>query len=83
MGKQLDHLTEADIQTRCSETSLERGRGYYKGGAVRQRARLDDGLDTRVSGTYTYRVTVREATVGTDIWFIRHQLSAHIPCPDG
>ena len=64
MGKQLDHLTEADIEARCSETSFERGRRYYTGGAVRQRVRLDDGLETRVSGTYAYRVTVREATGG-------------------
>jgi hypothetical protein len=64
MGEGLDHLTEADIQARCSETSFERGRGYYTGGAVRQRVRLDDGLETRVSGTYTYRVTVREAPGG-------------------
>jgi hypothetical protein len=64
MGRQLDHLTEADIQARCSETSFERGRGYYKGGAVRQQVRLDDGFETRVSGTYTYRVTVREEPSG-------------------
>ena len=64
MGEQLDHLSEADIQARCSETSFERGRGYYKGGAVRQRARLDDGLETRVSDIYAYRVTVREGHDG-------------------
>ena len=64
MGEGLDHLTEADIQARCSQASFERGQGYYTGGAVRGRVRLDDGLETRVSGTYTYRVTVREAPGG-------------------
>jgi uncharacterized Zn finger protein len=64
MGEQLDHLSEADIQARCSQASFERGRRYYTGGAVRQRVRLDDGLETRVSGTHAYRVTVREAPGG-------------------
>ena len=41
MHEGLDHLTEADIQARCSQTSFERGRGYYTGGAVRGRVRLD------------------------------------------
>jgi hypothetical protein len=68
MGEQLDHLTEGDIQARCSETSFERGRGYYTGGAIRGRVRLDDGLETRVSGTYTYRVTVREGPGGLVTW---------------
>lgn len=61
MGSRLDHLTEADIRARCTETSFERGWSYYTGGAVRQRIRLDDGIETRVAGTHTYRVTVREA----------------------
>jgi uncharacterized Zn finger protein len=74
MGKQLDQLTEADIQARCSRASFGRGQGYYTGGAVRQRVRLDDGLETRVSGTHTYRVTAREASGG---------LVAFCTCPYG
>jgi hypothetical protein len=38
MSEQLDHLTEADIQSRCNQASSERGRRYYTGGAVRERA---------------------------------------------
>jgi hypothetical protein len=72
MGNQLDHLTEADIQARCTESSFERGWSYYTGGAVRQRTRLDDGLKTRVAGTYTYRVTIRESP---------GHLSAFCTCP--
>jgi hypothetical protein len=34
------------------------------GGAVRQWVRLEDGLEARVAGTYTYRVTVRDAPGG-------------------
>lgn len=62
MNSMLDRLTEADIQARCTEASFERGWSYYTGGAVRQRIRRDDGIETRVAGTHTYRVTVREAT---------------------
>jgi len=61
MSNGLPHLTEADIRARCTEASFERGWSYYTGGAVRQRTRLDDGIETRVAGTHTYRVTVREA----------------------
>jgi uncharacterized Zn finger protein len=61
MGDKLDHLTQADIQARCTEASFERGRRYATGGAVRQRVRLEDGLEARVAGTYTYRVTIRGA----------------------
>jgi hypothetical protein len=64
MSDRLDRLTEADIEARCSEASFERGWNYFTGGALRGRVRLDDGLETRVSGTYTYRVTVREAPGG-------------------
>ena len=60
MSNGLPHLTEADIRARCAEASFERGWSYYTGGAVRQRTRLDDGIETRVAGTHTYRVTVRE-----------------------
>jgi hypothetical protein len=68
MSEELDHLTEGDIQARCSETSFDRGWNYYTGGALRGRVRLDDGLETRVSGTYTYRVTVRESPGGLVTW---------------
>jgi hypothetical protein len=61
MSEQLDYFTEADIQARCSQASFERGRRYYTGGAVRERVRLEDGLEARVTGTHSYRVTVREA----------------------
>lgn len=61
MSDGLDHLAEADIQARCTEASFDRGWGYYTGGRVRQRTRLDDGIETRVAGTHVYRVTVREA----------------------
>ncbi|MBC7250345.1 MAG: tetratricopeptide repeat protein [Anaerolineae bacterium] len=61
MNGGLDHLTEADIRARCTEASFERGWSYYTGGAVRQRTRLDDGIETRVAGTHIYRVTIREA----------------------
>jgi hypothetical protein len=64
MSDRLDHLTEADVQARCSDASFERGCRYYTGGAIRQRVRLDDGLETRVAGTYNYRVVVREAPGG-------------------
>jgi uncharacterized Zn finger protein len=60
-GDPSDHLTEADIQARCSQASFERGRRYYTGGAVGEQARLEDGLEARVAGTHNYRVTVREA----------------------
>jgi hypothetical protein len=68
MSEELDHLTEGDIQARCSETSFERGWNYYTGDAIWGRVRLDDGLETRVRGTYTYRVTVREAPGGLVTW---------------
>ncbi len=72
MSDRLDNLTEADIQARCTEASFERGWGYYTGGAVRQRARLEDGLEARVTGTRMYRVTVRESS---------GYLSAFCTCP--
>jgi hypothetical protein len=62
MSGVLDRLTEADIQARCTEASFERGWSYYTGGAVRQRVRLNDGIETRVAGTHTYRVTIREGS---------------------
>lgn len=68
----LDHLTEADIHARCTEASFERGWSYYTGGAVRQRIRLDDSIETRVASTHAYRVTVREAP---------GQLVAFCTCP--
>jgi hypothetical protein len=61
MSARLANLTEGDISARCTEASFSRGWSYYNGGAVRQRMRLEDGLETRVAGTYIYRVTVREA----------------------
>lgn len=60
MSSLLDNLSEADIQARCSEASFERGVGYFTGGRVRQRTRLENGIDAHVTGTYVYRVTVRE-----------------------
>ena len=61
MSGSLEHLTERDIQARCAEASFDRGWDYYTDGRVRQRTRLDDGIEARVAGTHTYRVTVREA----------------------
>jgi len=61
MSGKLTELTQDDIRARCTEASFERGRSYYTGGAIRQRIRLDDGIETRVAGTHTYHVTVREA----------------------
>jgi uncharacterized Zn finger protein len=61
MSHPLDGLSEADIRARSGEASFERGRSYYAGGAVHQRVRLDDGIEARVAGTYTYRVTVHGA----------------------
>jgi uncharacterized Zn finger protein len=63
MSNRLGHLTEADIRARCTGASFERGQGYYGSGAVRQRMRLDDGLETRVADTHTYRVTVVRQTL--------------------
>jgi uncharacterized Zn finger protein len=60
----LGSLTETDISARCTEASFVRGWNYYTGGAIRQRLRLDDGIETRVAGTHTYRVTVRETSGG-------------------
>jgi hypothetical protein len=64
MSGVLDGISEADIQARCTEASFERGWGYYTSGLVRQRTRLDNGLDTRVAGTYMYRVSIREMSGG-------------------
>jgi hypothetical protein len=72
MSGNLTDLTEPDVSARCTEASLSRGRDYYTGGAVRQRMRTDDGLETRVAGTHTYRVTVRETPGG---------LLAYCTCP--
>jgi hypothetical protein len=60
MSGLLNGLSEADIQARCSEASFERGWGYFTGGRVGQRVRLDNGIDACVSGTYVYRVIVRD-----------------------
>lgn len=54
-------LTEADIRARCSEQSFERGRAYYHDGAVMGRVRTGSGLEARVAGTETYRVSIRLA----------------------
>jgi hypothetical protein len=64
MTKRLDQLTEADVQARCTEAVLGRGWNYYTSGAIRQRTRLDDGLEAHVAGTHVYRVTVRETSGG-------------------
>jgi len=64
MNGGLAHLTEADIRDRCTEVSFKRGWNYYEGGAVRQRTRLDDGIEARVFGADAYRVTVRETAGG-------------------
>jgi len=64
MTTTLPTLTEAGISARCTEASFDRGWGYYTGGAVLQRTRLEDGIETRVAGTYTYQVTVRETPGG-------------------
>jgi uncharacterized Zn finger protein len=64
MGKNLNQLTEGDIRARCSQASFERGQRYYRDGAVQQRLRLKDGLESRVSGTQIYRVTVRDTSGG-------------------
>jgi len=61
MSSGLADLTGADIRARCTEASFDRGWGYYTDGRVRQRTRLDAGIETRVAGTYNYRVTIREA----------------------
>jgi uncharacterized Zn finger protein len=72
MSDRLARLTEAGISARCTEASFNRGWNYYNGGAVRQRMRLDNGIETRVAGTYTYRVTIRETPGG---------LAAYCTCP--
>ncbi len=64
MTKSLTQLTESDVQARCTEAVLGRGWSYYTGGAIRQRTRMDDGLQTHVSGTHVYRVSVRETSGG-------------------
>jgi uncharacterized Zn finger protein len=51
-------LTEADIRARCSVQSFERGQGYYHGGAIFGRVRTGSGLEARVAGTETYRVSI-------------------------
>jgi hypothetical protein len=64
MRTQLTALTEGDINARCTEASFDRGWGYFVNGAVRQRHRAEDGLETRVAGTHLYHVTVRETSSG-------------------
>lgn len=72
MSGELADLTEGAISARCTEASFDRGWGYYNGGLVRSRARLENGIEARVAGTYTYRVTVRETSGG---------LAAFCTCP--
>lgn len=72
MSGGLKGLTEADVSARCTEASFDRGWSYYSGGAVRQRVQLDNGIETQVAGTHTYRVTVHEMPSG---------LVAYCTCP--
>ncbi|MEZ4859784.1 MAG: SWIM zinc finger family protein [Caldilineaceae bacterium] len=72
MNDKLTQLSEADISSRCTAESFARGRGYYAGGAVRQRLRHADSIEARVAGTYTYRVTIRERA---------GELAAFCTCP--
>lgn len=59
MSSTLDRLTKADVRARCTEASFERGRSYYTGGAVRQRVRLDDGIETRAPADLQAALTAR------------------------
>lgn len=69
---QLARLTEADIRTRSTEASFKRGESYYKSGAIKRRIRHETGLETKVSGTQTYRVTV---------WVAADRIKATCTCP--
>ena len=69
----LSSLTEAVIRARSSETSYERGRGYYTGGAIKHRIRHPTCLEAHVEGSQTYGVSVWVAAPG--------EIKAHCNCP--
>jgi uncharacterized Zn finger protein len=74
MSEILKNLTLPDIRARCTDTSFERGRNYYTGGAVFKRFRHEpDRLEAYVSGTRTYRVSVSVKADG--------QLGTTCTCP--
>jgi hypothetical protein len=60
MSNELNYLSEAEIRSRCSEASFERGQRYYAGGGVQQRMQRDGGIEARVAGSQLYRVTIRQ-----------------------
>lgn len=71
------HLTESDIRDRVGETSFERGRRYYRDGAILNPRRQGDTLKAQCRGSrpspYQVKVTLGPAGI----------LSAHCSCPVG
>ena len=64
MSATLTDINLAFIQARCTEASFSRGQSYYASGAVQQRQRHANGIETRVAGSHMYRVTVRPSAQG-------------------
>ncbi|MCB0092661.1 MAG: SWIM zinc finger family protein, partial [Caldilineaceae bacterium] len=64
MSATLTDINLAFIQARCTENSFSRGQSYYGGGAVQQRQRHANGIETRVAGSRMYWVTVRPSAQG-------------------